>query len=149
MLQTYHDNVGVEILTDVNIALHDGVEGGDVDSAGLETENGRLEEGLGGTETLVADGDDLTIGKLVGLLEGRALAGGLDLLLEVEGDVAQLLLDVTDNFTLRSGGEWVATFHQVLDKEFGKVTTGKVETEDGVRKRETYECISLLSIRRR
>ena len=67
--KTYHDNVGVEILTDVNIALHDGVEGSDVNSAGLETENGRLEEGLGGAEALVADGDDLTVGKLVGLLQ--------------------------------------------------------------------------------
>merc|ERR1712080_11584 len=30
-----HDSVGVQVLPDVNIALHDGVEGGLVDAAGL------------------------------------------------------------------------------------------------------------------
>merc|ERR1719158_1653729 len=33
-----HDSVGVQVLPDVNIALHDGVEGGLVDSAGLHSE---------------------------------------------------------------------------------------------------------------
>lgn len=135
--KTYHDNVGVEILTDVNIALHDGVEGGDVDSAGLETENGGLEEGLGGAEALVADGDDLTVGKLVGLLEGRALAGGLDLLLEVEGDVAELLLDVANDFTLGGGGEGVTALGEDLHEVVGQVTAGHVNTGDGVGKGET------------
>merc|ERR1719468_472303 len=41
---TGHDGVGVQVLTDVNIALHDGVEGGLVDAAGLHSEEGRLEE---------------------------------------------------------------------------------------------------------
>merc|ERR1712018_986455 len=30
-----HDSVGIQVLTDVNIALHDGVVGGLVDTAGL------------------------------------------------------------------------------------------------------------------
>merc|ERR1712117_881344 len=59
-----HDGVGVKVLPDVNIALHDGVVGGLVDSAGLHSEEGRLEEGLGAPEPLVADGDDLAVGKL-------------------------------------------------------------------------------------
>merc|ERR1712222_193185 len=42
-----HDGVGVQVLPDVNVALHDGVVGGLVDSAGLHSEEGRLEEGLG------------------------------------------------------------------------------------------------------
>merc|ERR1712242_201030 len=67
---TGHDGVGVQVLPDVNIALHDGVVGGLVDSAGLHSEEGRLEESLGAPEPLVADGDDLAVGKLVGLLEG-------------------------------------------------------------------------------
>ena len=53
------DVVGVEVLTDVNIALHDGVVGGLVDTSGLHTDEGGLEEGLGAAETLVTDGDDL------------------------------------------------------------------------------------------
>ena len=34
------------------------------------TEEGRLEERLGAAEPLVADGDDLSVGELVALLEG-------------------------------------------------------------------------------
>ena len=56
---TGHDGVGVQVLPDVNIALHDGVVGGLVDSAGLHSEEGRLEEGLRAPEPLVADGDHL------------------------------------------------------------------------------------------
>jgi hypothetical protein len=36
-LITYHDDVTVEILTDINITLHDGVEGCDVDTTALKT----------------------------------------------------------------------------------------------------------------
>ena len=86
---------------------------------------------------LVANGDNLTVGKLVALLEGGGVGSGLKLLLKVEGDVAELLLDVTDNFTLSRGVEGVATLHQVLDEELGEVTTSKIDTKDGVRERET------------
>merc|ERR1712109_87997 len=51
-------------------------------------------------ELHVADGDDLAVGKLVGLLEGGGGSSGGHLLLEVQGDVAELLLDVTDNLAL-------------------------------------------------
>merc|ERR1719454_2157886 len=50
-----HDSVGVQVLPDVNIALHDGVVGGLVDSASFHTKEGWLEEGLGAPESLVAD----------------------------------------------------------------------------------------------
>ena len=33
-----HDSVGIEILTDVNIALHDGVVGGLMDTAGFHSQ---------------------------------------------------------------------------------------------------------------
>ena len=46
-------------LTDINVALHDGVVGGLVDTSGFHTNEGRLEEGLGASETLVTNGDDL------------------------------------------------------------------------------------------
>jgi len=54
-----HDGVGVQVLTDIDVALHDGVESGLVDAARLHTEEGRLEQRLWATETLVADRDDL------------------------------------------------------------------------------------------
>jgi len=61
----YHDNVSVKVLSHIDITLGDGVECGDVNTAGLETENAGLEESFGSTETLVTDGDDLTVGKLI------------------------------------------------------------------------------------
>merc|ERR1719362_2299618 len=127
-----HDGVGVQVLPDINVALHDGVEGGLVDAAGLHSEEGRLEKGLGATETLVSDGDDLAVGKLVGLLEGGGGGSGGHLLLEVEGDVAQLLLDVPDDLTLGGGGEGVSTLSQDLHEVVGEISTSQVETEDGV-----------------
>merc|ERR1719391_758192 len=127
-----HDSVGVQVLTDVNVALHDGVEGGLVDAAGLHAQEGRLEEGLGAAETLVADGDDLAVGQLVGLLEGGGGGSGGHLLLEVQGDVAQLLLDVTDNLALGGGGEGVAALGEDLHQVVGQLTASQVQTEDGV-----------------
>merc|ERR1719186_1107670 len=106
--------VGVQVLTDVNVALHDGVVDGLVDAAGFHSEEGRLEEGLGATESFVSDGDDLAVGKLVGLLEGGGGGGGGHLLLEVKGDIAELLLDVTDDLALSGGGEGVATLGEDL-----------------------------------
>merc|ERR1712135_183128 len=129
---TGHDGVGVQVLTDVNIALHDGVVGGLVDAAGLHSEEGRLEEGLGAPESLVADGDDLAVGKLIGLLEGGGGGSGGHLLLEVEGDIAELLLDVTDDLSLGGGGEGVASLGEDLHEVVGELTASQVQTEDGV-----------------
>merc|ERR1712177_50459 len=127
-----HDGVGVQVLPDVNIALHDGVVGGLVDSASLHAKEGRLEESLGAPESLVADGDDLAVGKLVGLLEGGGGGSGGHLLLEVQGDVAELLLDVTDNLALGGGGEGVATLGEDLHEVVGELTASQVKTDDGV-----------------
>merc|ERR1719486_430150 len=127
-----HDGVGIEILPDVNIALHDGVVGGLVDTAGFHSEEGRLEEGFGGTEPLVANGDDLTVGKLIGLLEGGGGGSGGHLLLEVKGDIAELFLDVTDNLALSGSGERVTTLSEDLHEVVGELTASQVQTKDGV-----------------
>jgi len=63
------DSVGVQVLTDVDVALHDGVVDGLVDSARLHSQEGRLEEGLWATETLITNGNDLSVGQLIGLLQ--------------------------------------------------------------------------------
>merc|ERR1711931_404386 len=92
------DRVGVKILTKINVGLHDGVEAAFVDADDLHAEESGAEHGLGAAETLVANGDNLSVGQLVGFLNGGGGGGGGHLLLEVESDVAKLLLDVTDNF---------------------------------------------------
>merc|ERR1740122_227254 len=125
-----HDGVGVQVLPDVNVALHDGVVGGLVDAAGLHSQEAGLEEGLGAPEPLVADGDHLAVGKLVGLLQGGG--GGGHLLLKVQGDVAQLLLDVTDDLALGGGGEGVAPLGEDLHQVVGELTASQVKTDDGV-----------------
>jgi len=99
------DSVGVQVLSDVDVALHDGVVDGLVDTARFHTQEGRLEESLRATETFVSDGDDLSIGQFIGLLEGGGSSGGGHFLFKVQSNIAQLLLDVSDNFSLSSGGE--------------------------------------------
>jgi len=127
-----HDSVGIEILTDVNIALHDGVVGGLMDTAGFHSKEGRLEESLRAPESLVADGDDLAVGKLIGLLEGGGGSGSGHLLFEVKGNIAKLFLDVTDDLTLSSGCERVATLSEDLHEVVGEFTSSKVKTDNGM-----------------
>merc|ERR1712037_277523 len=134
-----HDGVGVQVLPDVNVALHDGVVGGLVDAAVLHSQEAGLEEGLGAPEPLVADGDDLAVGQLVGLLQGGGGGSSGHLLLKVKGNVAELLLDVPDNLPLSSGGEGVAPLGEDLHEVVGEVTASQVEPEDGV-----GECVSLI-----
>ncbi|RUP42737.1 hypothetical protein BC936DRAFT_138154 [Jimgerdemannia flammicorona] len=50
---TYHNDVAVQILTDINVALHNGVVGGLVDTGRFKTEEGRLEESLRSTEAIL------------------------------------------------------------------------------------------------
>ena len=98
-----------------------------------------LEHGLGATEALVSDGDDLTVRKFIGLLERGGGGSGGHLLLEVEGDVAELLLDVTDDFTLSGGRERVTTLSEDLHQVVSQVTSSEIETQDGVGESITLE----------
>merc|ERR1719457_503567 len=135
---TGHDSVGIQVLTDINVALHDGVEGGLVDATGFHTKERRLEESLRAAETFVADSNDLAVGKLIGLLEGSGCGGSGHLLLQVKSNIAQLLLDVTNNLTLSGGGERVATLSQDLHQIVSELTASQVKTQDGVGKSITF-----------
>merc|ERR1711993_94056 len=129
---TRHDGVGVQVLTDVNIALHDGVVGGLMDTAGFHTQERGLEEGLWGTESFIANGDDLAIGQFIGFLQGGGGSGSCHFLFEVKSNVAELFLDVTDNFMLSGGGERVTSLGEDLHEVVGELTSSQVQTEDGV-----------------
>merc|ERR1711946_83566 len=122
---TGEDGVGVQVLTDINVALHDRVVDGLVDTARFHTQEGWLEQGFGATESLVTNGDDLSVGQFVGFLEGGGGGGGGHFLLEVQSDIAKFLLDVTNDFSLSGGGERVTA-------------TSQVQTEDGVGKGVTF-----------
>merc|ERR1711920_301035 len=103
-----------------------------MDAAGLHSQEAGLEESLGAPEPLVADGDDLAVGKLVGLLQGGGGGSSGHLLLEVQGNIAQLLLDVPDNLPLGSGGEGVAPLGEDLHQVVGQLTASQVKPEDGM-----------------
>eukprot|EP00967_Tisochrysis_lutea_P111313 scaffold174890_cov34-Tisochrysis_lutea.AAC.1 len=68
---TGEHNIGVEVLADVDIALHDRVVGGLVHTRRLHAEECRLEERLRAAEALIANCNDLAVGKFIRLLEGR------------------------------------------------------------------------------
>merc|ERR1712114_118504 len=133
-----HDSVGIEILTDVNVALHDGVVGGLMDATSFHSKEGRLEESLRAAETLIANGDNLAVGKLIRLLKGSGGSSSGHLLLEVKGNIAELLLDVTDNFTLSGGGERVATLSEDLHQVVGELTSSKIKTDNSMGKGITF-----------
>merc|ERR1712230_102886 len=109
-----------------------------MDATGFHSKEGRLEESLWAAETLVANGDDLAVGKLIRLLKGGGGSGSGHLLFEVKGNIAELLLDVTDNLTLSSGGEGVATLSEDLHQVVGELTSSKVKTNNGVGKGITF-----------
>ena len=86
-----HD-VAVEVLADVDVALHDRVERRLVDAGRLHADGRRREQDLRAAEALRADRDDLAVGELVRLLDGGAVGRGGELGLVVDGDVGELLL---------------------------------------------------------
>jgi len=97
--------VGVQVLPDVYVALHDGVVYGFMDTARFHTQEGRLEQSFRATESLVTDGDDLAIRQFVALFQGGGGSGGGHFLFKVEGDIAKFFLDVTNDFPFSGGGE--------------------------------------------
>merc|ERR1719431_1185200 len=99
---------------------------------------GRLEESLWATETLITNGDDLTVGKLIRLLKGGRGSSSGHLLFKVKSNIAELLLDVTDNFTLSSGGERVPTFCEDLHQVVSQLTASKVKTDNSMGKSITF-----------
>lgn len=64
------------------------------------TNEGRLEEGLRAAEALVANSDDLPVRQLVALLQGGRRGCRSHFILKIQGHIAQLLLDVSHNFSL-------------------------------------------------
>ena len=86
------NSVGVQVLPDVNVAFHDGVVGGFMDTAWFHSQEWGLEDGLWAPEPLITDGDNLTVGQLITLLEGGWRGSSCHLLFKVQSNIAQLKL---------------------------------------------------------
>merc|ERR1719397_1381808 len=95
--------VGIQVLTDVDVALHDGVVGGLVDTSRFHTDEGRLEQGFGASESFVTDCDNLSVRKFVGFLQTRAACCSLHLLFEVKSNITELLFNVSDEQVITIG----------------------------------------------
>merc|ERR550537_1835982 len=131
-----HDTTFQTIMKcDVDITLHDGLEGGIMNAACFLPNHGWVEKDLWAAKALVADSHNVSIGQLIRFLQFTGLFSLLHLLLEIQGNVCELLLDITHNFTLRSGGECVTTLRQNLHQVVCEITTGKIQAQDGVGER--------------
>mmetsp|Transcript_40077 Transcript_40077/g.69175 ORF Transcript_40077/g.69175 Transcript_40077/m.69175 type:complete len:268 (-) Transcript_40077:97-900(-) len=93
-----------------------------------------LEQDLRASEALIADDNNVAIGKLVALLQGRRLSGGLHLLVKVQGHIGELFLDVPHNLTLGGGGEGVPPLRQDLHKVVSQVPASQIQPHNCVRK---------------
>merc|ERR1711970_364015 len=62
-----HNCVCIQVLADVHVTLHDGIVNSFMNSTRFHSKEGRLEESLRATESLISNGDDLTIGQLIRL----------------------------------------------------------------------------------
>merc|ERR1719187_3035647 len=103
-----------------------------MNTTGLHSKEGRLEQSLGAPEPLVTNGADLTVRKLIGLLKRGGGSSSGHLLLEVEGNIAEFLLDVPDNLPFSSGGEGVAALSEDLHEVVGELTSSQIKTNNGV-----------------
>ena len=128
------NGVGIEIFADVHVTFHDGVECHLVNTRGFHSQKRWAKQSLWASESLVSDGYDLSVWKLVSFFKAGTAGGIFQLLFKVECNIAQFLLDVADNLALGSGGEGVATLRQDLHQVVGKITAGQVKTKDCVRK---------------
>merc|ERR1712038_1895478 len=122
----------------INITLHDGVVRGLMDTTRFHSQERGLEKSLRGTESLIADGDDLAIRKLIGLFQGGRGSSSSHFLFKVKGDIAKLFLDVTDNLTFGSGGERVTSLSKDLHEVVGELTASQVQTENSMGKSITF-----------
>merc|ERR1712013_380966 len=83
-------HVGVQVLSDIHITLHDRLERGIVNAAGLLADEAGLEQDFGAPETLAAHSDNVSVRELVRFLFVRAFGGRLHLRVEIKCDVSQL-----------------------------------------------------------
>merc|ERR1719193_510761 len=103
-----------------------------MDSASFHSKEGWLEQSLRATESFITNGDDLTVRKFIRLFKGGGGSSSGHLLFKVKSNIAQLLLDVTHNLSLSSGGERVTSLSEDLHQVVGEFTSSQVKTEDGV-----------------
>lgn len=79
----------------------------------------------------------LSVRQLIILLDAGAVCRGLQLFVKIQGDIAQLLLDVADDLTLGRGRKGIPALREQLHHVVCEVAPGHVDARDGMWHRET------------
>ena len=82
---TRQHDVAIQVLADIDIALHDGVIGGGMHASRLLANERGLEQDFRAAETLVANSDNLAVGQLVitlALMRSSRICGDLHLFIK-------------------------------------------------------------------
>merc|ERR1719262_1032416 len=125
-------DIGEQVLSDVNVTFHDGLEGGVVDPTCLLSDEARLEQNLWAAETLIANRDDVAVRELIGLLLVRALTCRLHLAVKVKCNVAEFLFHITYDLTLRRSSERVTSLSENLHHVLCQIAACQVKSENRV-----------------
>jgi len=136
---TGHNDISVQFLSNIDVALHDGLEHQFVESRIFLTELHGLEESFGASDDLVTDGDGGTVRKSIDDILTRVVTEGLKFGIEVKGNVAVLFFDFSGDFSFGGRGEVNTDFSQKLDHVISEISTGKIVSHDGVGKGVTFE----------
>merc|ERR1712178_289137 len=126
---TRHHDVAEEVFADVEVAVVNSLLGQLVQTHHLLAVQGRLEHELRATDHLVVHGHDGAVRHLELLL---LASEGIDLLAEVHGHVAEVLLDLLGRLALGGGGQGDLGLLEDLADVVGEVTTSQVVALDGV-----------------
>lgn len=86
---------------------------------------------------LISNGKDLPIRQFVVFLNSRTLSSHLEFSFKIQGDIAQFLLDIADDFAFCRGCKGIATFCQHFDKMTRKISASKIKPLNSVRKRKS------------
>lgn len=93
-----------------------------------------LEKDFRASESLVSDSDSSSIREIIDLVVLAGFIIALHFSLEVKGNIGELLLKISDNFSFSRGGEIVSNFRKDLNHVLGKVSSGEVYSHNSVGK---------------
>jgi hypothetical protein len=133
-----HDDVAIKIFSDVNIAFKDGPVDQFVESSHFLSDHGGLEEGFWASESLVSDGDGLSVREFVGLVVLVGLGVALHFGFVVQGHVGEVFLDVSDGFGFGGGSEVDSDFVEEFSQMLSQISASQVVSLDGVWKGITF-----------
>merc|ERR1719362_2573455 len=115
-------NIGIQVLADVNVTLHDRLETRIMNSMCFFSNKTWLEKHFGATETLTANCDDIPIRQFICLFAIRSLRRIFHLSIKIKCYVAKFLFDIAHNFTLSGCIERIATLCENLHEVLCQIT---------------------------